>query len=47
LARRILLIGEINFTEEIMDGRKHYVMAFPLLLPGAGGSPVRLVAVDF
>ena len=47
LAKGIVLIEEINFPEEVMDGKKRFVMGFPLLLPGHGGSPVRLVAVEF
>ena len=47
LAKKIVLIEEVFFPEAIMDGKKHFVMAFPLPLQGCGGSPVRLVAADF
>jgi kynurenine formamidase len=47
LAQKIVLIEEIFFPEEVMDGKKRFVTAFPLLLPGHGGSPVRLVAIEF
>jgi kynurenine formamidase len=47
LGKKVILIEEVRFPEEVMDGKNHYVMAFPLLLKGCGGCPVRLVAVDF
>ncbi len=47
LGRGIVLIEEVFFPEEVMDGQKRFVTAFPLLLSGCGGSPVRLVAYDF
>jgi kynurenine formamidase len=46
LAKKIVLIEEVFYPEAVMDGQKRLVMAFPLLLAGAGGSPVRLVAMD-
>jgi kynurenine formamidase len=47
LSRGIIVIETVRFPEEIMDGRKHFVSAFPLLLLGAGGCPARVVAYDF
>jgi kynurenine formamidase len=47
LGRGIIIIETVRFPEEIMDGRKHFVTAFPLLLLGVGGCPARVVAYDF
>jgi kynurenine formamidase len=47
LGAGILIIEEVFFPEEVMDGRKRLVSAFPLKIAGASGSPVRLVAYDF
>jgi kynurenine formamidase len=47
LKKKVVIIEEVLFPEEVMDGKNHYVMAFPLLITGCGGCPVRLVAADF
>ena len=46
LRKKILLIEEAVYPEELMDGQKRLVMAFPLPLQGVGGCPIRLVAMD-
>jgi kynurenine formamidase len=46
LSAGILIIEEVFFPEEIMDGKKRVVSAFPLKLEAGSASPVRLVAYD-
>ncbi|MDR2367102.1 MAG: cyclase family protein [Deltaproteobacteria bacterium] len=46
LGAGILIIEEVYFPEEVMDGRKRPVSAFPLKIVGGSASPVRLVAYD-
>ncbi|MDR1546372.1 MAG: cyclase family protein [Deltaproteobacteria bacterium] len=46
LGAGILIIEEVFFPDEVMDGRKRLVSAFPLKIDGASASPVRLVAYD-
>ena len=46
LGAGILIIEEVFFPEEVMDGKKRPVSAFPLKIAGASASPVRLVAYD-
>ncbi|MDR2455474.1 MAG: cyclase family protein [Deltaproteobacteria bacterium] len=47
LGAGILILEEVFFPEEVMDGKKRLVSAFPLKIAGASASPVRLVAYDF
>ena len=47
LGAGILILEEVFFPEEVMDGRKRPVSAFPLKIAGGSASPVRLVAYDF
>ena len=47
LKNDIVIIEEINYPEAVMDGKKRFVTAFPLLLKGGSGCPVRVVAYDF
>ena len=47
LGAGILILEEVFFPEEVMDGKKRPVSAFPLKIAGASASPVRLVAYDF
>jgi kynurenine formamidase len=47
LKHDIVIIEEINYPEAVMDGKKRFVTAFPLLLKGGSGCPVRVVAYDF
>jgi kynurenine formamidase len=46
LGAGILILEEVFFPEEMMDGKKRVVSAFPLKLAGGSASPVRLVAYD-
>ncbi|MDR1296676.1 MAG: cyclase family protein [Deltaproteobacteria bacterium] len=46
LSAGVLIIEEVNFPEEVMDGKKRLVSAFPLRLVSGTASPVRLVAYD-
>ncbi|MDR0354983.1 MAG: cyclase family protein [Deltaproteobacteria bacterium] len=46
LSAGILIIEEVFFPEEIMDGKKRLVSAFPLKIEKGTASPVRLVAYD-
>ncbi|MDR2443434.1 MAG: cyclase family protein [Deltaproteobacteria bacterium] len=47
LGAGILVIEEVNFPQEVMDGKKRLVSAFPLKIAGGSASPVRIVAYDF
>lgn len=47
LGAGILILEEVFFPDEVMDGKKRLVSAFPLKIAGASASPVRLVAYDF
>jgi kynurenine formamidase len=47
LGAGILILEEVFFPEEVMDGKKRPVSAFPLKIAGGSASPVRLVAYDF
>ncbi|MDR3135704.1 MAG: cyclase family protein [Deltaproteobacteria bacterium] len=47
LGAGILILEEVFFPDEVMDGKKRPVSAFPLKLAGSSASPVRLVAYDF
>jgi kynurenine formamidase len=46
LGAGVLIIEEVFFPDEVMDGRKRLVSAFPLKIAGASASPVRLVAYE-
>jgi kynurenine formamidase len=46
LGAGILIIEEVYFPEEVMDGKKRPVSAFPLKIVDGSASPVRLVAYD-
>jgi kynurenine formamidase len=46
LGAGILILEEVFFPEEVMDGKKRLVSAFPLKLVSSSASPVRLVAYD-
>jgi kynurenine formamidase len=47
LGSGILILEEIFFPPEVMDGKKRLVSCFPLKIQGGSASPVRLVAYDF
>jgi kynurenine formamidase len=46
LSAGILIIEEVFFPDEIMDGKKRLISAFPLKLESGTASPVRIVAYD-
>jgi kynurenine formamidase len=46
LGAGILILEEVYFPDEVMDGKKRVVSAFPLKLVNGTASPVRLVAYD-
>jgi kynurenine formamidase len=46
LSAGILIIEEVFFPEEILDGKKRLISAFPLKIESGTASPVRLVAYD-
>ncbi|GHV50033.1 cyclase [Deltaproteobacteria bacterium] len=47
LSKEVLLIEELYFPEAVMDGKKRYITAFPLLTPGCNGGPARVIAHEF
>jgi kynurenine formamidase len=46
LGAGILIIEEVFFPDEIMDGKKRTVSAFPLKIVQGSASPIRLVAYE-
>ena len=46
LGAGILIIEEVFFPDEVMDGKKRPVSAFPLKIVQGSASPIRLVAYD-
>ncbi|MDR2302870.1 MAG: cyclase family protein [Deltaproteobacteria bacterium] len=46
LGAGILIIEEVFFPDEVMDGKKRLVSAFPLKIVKGSASPIRLVAYE-
>ncbi len=47
LPHEIFIIEEIQVPAELLDGRRRYLTAFPLLMQGCGGAPARVVVFEF
>ena len=47
LGAGVFLIEELCIPDALMDGRRYWFSAFPILLNGCGGSLVRAVAYEF
>lgn len=47
LGAEIIIIEELRIPDELMDGRRLWVSAFPILMPGCGGAMVRAVGYEF
>ena len=47
LGQEIIIIEELLIPDELMDGRRLWISAFPILLPGCGGAMVRAVGYEF
>ncbi|MCD8349095.1 MAG: cyclase family protein [Planctomycetaceae bacterium] len=47
LRNGLFVLEELRVPEEILDGKKRFISAFPILLQGCGGSPARAVVYEF
>jgi kynurenine formamidase len=47
LGKDLLIVEELCFPEEVLDGKRRYFTAFALNMKGCGGAPVRAVMLEF